>query len=135
MCGVPTHVGKMRVPDVRVRAMKDYVKPTSQKGLRTFLGMAGYYRRFVPDFTQWTGPLFGVLKRESPVKIEWEESMRDAFVYLTNALSCEHTLIMHREHDQLLVQTDASRVQWSITRNSYIQRRKTTRSLSSSVWW
>ena len=37
-------MGKVRVPEVRVRAMKDYVRPTSQKGLREFLGMAGYYR-------------------------------------------------------------------------------------------
>ena len=37
-------MGKVRVPEVRVRAMKDYVRPTSQKGLRKFLGMAGYYR-------------------------------------------------------------------------------------------
>ena len=34
--------------------------------------------------------------------------MSDAFVYLNNALSCEHTLTMPREYDQLLVQTDAS---------------------------
>ena len=34
--------------------------------------------------------------------------MSDAFVYLINALSCEHTLTMPREHDQLLVQADAS---------------------------
>ena len=88
--------------------MKDYVRPTSQKGLRAFLWMAGYYRRFVPDFSQWAGPLFGALKKGSPLKIEWGESMSDVFVYLTNALSCEHTLTMPREQDQLLVQTDAS---------------------------
>ena len=34
--------------------------------------------------------------------------MSNAFVYMTNALSCEHTLTMPREHDQLLVQADAS---------------------------
>ena len=84
--------------------------------------------------------------------LHYSESMSDAFVYLTNALSCEHTLTMPREHDQLLVQTDASmegigavlsvirdneesrRVQWPITPNSYLQRRKITRSLSLSVW-
>ena len=101
-------MGKVRVPEVRVRAMKDYVRPTSQKGLRAFLGTAGYYRQFVPDFSRWAGPLFGALKKGSPVKIEWGESMSDAFVYLTNALSCEHTLTMPREHNQLLVQADAS---------------------------
>ena len=99
-------MGKVRVPKARV--MKDYVRPTSQKGLRAFMGLAGYYWRFVPDFSRWAGPLFGALKKGSPVKIEWEESMSDAFVYLTNALSCKHTLTMPREHDQLLVQTGAS---------------------------
>ena len=34
--------------------------------------------------------------------------MSNAFVYLTNALSCEYTLTMPREHNQLLVQTNAS---------------------------
>ena len=34
--------------------------------------------------------------------------MSYAFVYLTNVLSCEHTLTMPREHDQLLVQADSS---------------------------
>ena len=92
-------MGKVRVPEVRVRAMKDYVRPTSQKGLRAFLGMDGYYRRFMPDFSRWAGPLFGVLKKGFPVKIEWGESRSVAFVYLTNALSCEHTLTMPREHD------------------------------------
>ena len=62
----------------------------------------------MPDFSRWAGPLFEALKKGSPLKIEWGESMSDAFVYLTNALSCEHTLTMPREHDQLLVQTDAS---------------------------
>ena len=82
-------MGKVRMPEVRVRVMKDYVRPTSQ-GLRAFLVTAGYYRRFVPDFSRWAGPLFGALKKGSPVKIVWGESMSDAFVYLTNALSCEH---------------------------------------------
>ena len=62
-------MGKVRVPEVRVRAMKDYVRPTSQNGLRAFLRTTGYYRRFVPDFSWWAGPLFGALKKGSPVKI------------------------------------------------------------------
>ena len=53
-------MGRVRVPEVRVRMMKDCVRPTSQKGLRAFLGTAGYYRRFMPDFSRWAALLFGV---------------------------------------------------------------------------
>ena len=143
-------MGKVRVPEVRVRAMKDYVRPTSQKGLRAFLGTDGYYRRFMPDFSRWAGTLFGVLKKGSPVKIEWGESRSVVFVYLTNALSCKHILTMPREHDQLLVQTDASMegigAVLSVIRDSeespvaYYSKqlspaeKKNTRSLSLSVW-
>ena len=63
-------MGRVRMPKVRVRMMKDYVKPTSHKEFRAFLGTDGYYRRFMPDFSRLAGPLFGALKKGSPVKIE-----------------------------------------------------------------
>ena len=46
------------VPEARVKALKDCIRPTNQKRMQEFLGTAGYYRKFIPDFSQWAGPLF-----------------------------------------------------------------------------
>ena len=55
--------GLVRVPDARVRALRDFARPRTQKDLRAFLGTAGYYQRFIPDFAGRAGPLFNALKK------------------------------------------------------------------------
>ena len=52
--------GLVSIPEAGVKALSDYHKPKKQKGLRAFLGTAGYYLRFIPDFARWAGPLFDV---------------------------------------------------------------------------
>ena len=53
-----------------MKALSDYHKPNKQKGLRAFLGTAGYYWRFIPDFARWAGPLFDALKKGPPCVFE-----------------------------------------------------------------
>ncbi|KAL7824273.1 hypothetical protein SRHO_G00342580 [Serrasalmus rhombeus] len=48
----------------KVSAIKNWPKPTSVKELRSFLGFAGYYRRFVRDFSKLAKPLNDLLKGE-----------------------------------------------------------------------
>ena len=43
--------GKVRIPEVRVKALKEFRKPVTKKELKSYLGMLGYYRRFVPGFS------------------------------------------------------------------------------------
>ena len=59
--------GLVSIPKAGVKALSDYRKPKNQKGLRAFLGTAGYYRRFIPDFARWAGPMFDTLKMGAPV--------------------------------------------------------------------
>ena len=58
------------IPEGRVKALSDYHKPKKQKRLRAYLGTAGYYRRFIPDFARWAGPLFDALKKGPPCVLE-----------------------------------------------------------------
>ena len=65
--------GMVGVPEARVKALKDYIRPTNQKGLQAFLGTAGYYRKFIPEFSQWAGPLFNARKKGAPCFLAWDK--------------------------------------------------------------
>ena len=60
-------------PDTRkVEAIRDFPTPKTAKQLKNFLGLAGYYRRFVPRFSKIADPLHKLLKKDS--KYDWGRS-------------------------------------------------------------
>ena len=50
----------------KIRAVADWQSPTNVKGVRSFLGLAGYYRRFVRPFGVFARPLLNLLKEGTP---------------------------------------------------------------------
>ena len=51
-------------PDMKkVKAIQEWKRPSTQKGLRSFLGLANYYRRFIRDFSKLARPLSDLLKK------------------------------------------------------------------------
>jgi hypothetical protein len=65
--------------------------------IRSFLGLAGYYRRFIPDFSRIAKPMTKRLKKE--VKFSWDQKCEDAF----------HTLRAHLTTAPVLAQPDVSK--------------------------
>eukprot|EP00253_Pinus_taeda_P013411 PITA_13411 len=61
--------------------------PTSQKqrDVRSFLGLDGYYQRFIEDFSKLASPLFGLLAKDS--KFVWSKSCQEALDTLTEKLT------------------------------------------------
>ena len=53
--------GMVDVPELQIKALKNYIRPTNQKELLAFVGTAGYYRKFIPVFSQWVGLLFSCM--------------------------------------------------------------------------
>ena len=68
----------------KVRVVHDFPTPTNLKQLRTFLGLANYYRRFIKGFAHIARPL-NVLTKKG-VKFSWTQSCDDAFDKLKRAL-------------------------------------------------
>ncbi|XP_019189637.1 PREDICTED: uncharacterized protein LOC109184061 [Ipomoea nil] len=56
----------IRVDPTKIRAVKEWPAPKAVPEVRSILGLAGYYRRFVPDFTKIAQPLTRLMKKEIP---------------------------------------------------------------------
>jgi len=61
----------------KVKDVVEWVTPTTVKEVRGFLGLAGYYRRFVPDFSKIAKPLTELTKKDEPYV--WTEEREEAF--------------------------------------------------------
>ena len=113
--------GRVSIPDMRVKALKDFKQPVTKKELKSYLGMLGYYRKFIPGFSSIAMPLTGATHLKSPNRLNWTKHMGDAFNTLRDAL-CSHTqLTIPSPEDSFTLSTDASGVGigavLSITRN------------------
>ncbi|XGW13384.1 hypothetical protein V3C99_000035, partial [Haemonchus contortus] len=71
-------------PD-KVSAIRDYPAPKGVKELRTFLGMASFYRKFCFGFSQQAGPLFNLTS--SKCKWSWEKEHEEAFARMKEMIS------------------------------------------------
>ena len=72
-------VGKdgIKMDQEKVKAILDWPAPSNVKGVRSFLGLANFYRRFIQDYTQVARPLNDLLKKD--VIFEWTEAQQNAF--------------------------------------------------------
>ena len=83
-------------------------QPKTKTQLRAFLGLAGYYRRFVPSYATVAAALTDLLRKCSPNKLEWSNAQELAFRQLKAALSSKPVLRLPDWNRQFIVRTDAS---------------------------
>ena len=92
----------------KVEAVTGWPIPKSVKQVRGFLGLAGYYRRFVRDFGKIAQPLTALLKSSGSFQWTWEAEQ--AFNKMKNALSTAPVLALPNFTEEFVVETDASGV-------------------------
>ncbi|XP_021305467.1 uncharacterized protein LOC110431096 [Sorghum bicolor] len=80
----------IQVDEEKVKAIKDWPTPTNVSQIRSFHGLAGFYRRFVKDFSTIAAPLNNLTKKDVPFK--WGDDQEQAFVELKRKL-CEAPLL------------------------------------------
>ena len=69
----------------KVQEVMDWKAPTSVHEVRSFLGLAGYYRRFIPDFSKIAKPMTRLLQKEE--KYKWTQECETAFHTLRTLLT------------------------------------------------
>ena len=112
----------VRMVEGKVAAVERWPTPTSQKEVEQFLGLAGYYRRFIEDFSKISSPLSelcGTLKkpvgpggaaRRAPPKKKfyWGVEQQEAFDALKRAVTSAPCLAIPDPAREFLVHTDSS---------------------------
>lgn len=89
----------------KIQCIQDWPKPTTVKGLRGFLGLAGYYRRFVKGFGSLAQPLTQMLKKEG---FNWTPESTQAFFNLKHAVTTSPVLALPDFTKPFTIETDAS---------------------------
>ncbi|KAL1140108.1 hypothetical protein AAG570_000040 [Ranatra chinensis] len=92
----------------KVQAVRDLPEPTNLKGLRSFLGMVNFYRRFIREFADKLEPMTKLLKKN--VKFHFNEKAKEVFNRCKNALSTVPILQFPDFGKKIILTTDASQV-------------------------
>ena len=100
--------GEMRPLDSKVEAVRQYAKPETKKQLRAFLGLCGYYRKFVQNFADIAAPLTDQTGKKYPNKIKWTSECEKSFSQLKLALCSKPVLQLPDFSKPFVVQVDAS---------------------------
>ena len=100
--------GLIRPQMDKVQAIKDCPQPQTKKDVRSFLGLAGWYRRFVPDFATRAAPLSDLTRKSGSSRVQWGADQEGAFNDLKGALCHDPVLQSPDFNKPFTVQTDAS---------------------------
>lgn len=90
----------------KIEAVKLFPTPRNAKNIKEFLGLAGYYRRFIHNFSKISKPLTTLLQNDK--KFEWTNEQEEAFNILKDKLCSEPVLQYPNFSEKFIVTTDAS---------------------------
>ncbi|KAG8493037.1 hypothetical protein CXB51_010357 [Gossypium anomalum] len=96
----------IRVDPSKISAIVDWKPPKNVTEVRSFLGLAGYYRRFVNGFSIIAAPITRLLRKD--VKFEWTEECQQSFEELKKLLIEAPVLVQPESGKEFVVYSDAS---------------------------
>ncbi|KAK1650304.1 hypothetical protein QYE76_068109 [Lolium multiflorum] len=101
-------LGGIAVDPAKIKTVEEWKAPTTQTEVRAFLGLAGYYRRFVEGFSSIARPMTRLLKTDK--KFEWTDKCEESFQKLKDRLTATPILIMPDITKPFDVYCDASKI-------------------------
>ena len=91
----------------KIEAVVNWKPPKNMSEVRSFLGLAGYYRKFVEVFSKIAAPLTKLTRKD--VKYDWVDACQQSFEELKGRLTSAPVLALPNERDGFVVYSDASR--------------------------
>ncbi|KAI3820705.1 hypothetical protein L1987_08253 [Smallanthus sonchifolius] len=96
----------IHVDPAKIEAIENWNAPKTPTEVRSFLGLAGYYRRFISNFSKLAVPLTALTHKGKPY--EWGPKQEEAFQTLKQKLCNAPILTLPDGNDDLVVYCDAS---------------------------
>jgi hypothetical protein len=96
----------LAVDPKKVAAILDWKAPKDVWGIKSFIGMAGYYRRFIEGFSKIAKPMTVLLAKK--VEFKWTSARQEAFEMLKQKLTTAPVLVLPDFHKPFSVYCDAS---------------------------
>ena len=90
----------------KVEAVTNWPRPKNPTEVRSFLGLAGYYRRFVKGFSIRASPLTKLLRKD--VKFVWDDKCQESFEMLKSLFTQALILPLPTEGKEYVIYSDAS---------------------------
>ena len=96
----------LEVDQAKIVVIKTLVSPTTVKGIRSFLGHARFYRRFIKDFSKISRPLCRMLEKDA--NFDFDKSCRSAFKEIKNRLVSAPIMSTPDWNNEFEIMCDAS---------------------------
>ena len=100
--------GKVSPAALKVKAVQDFVFPKTKRQVRQFLGLTGYYRRFIPKYSEHAYHLTEATRKLAPDRVKQTDALSCEFSYLKDRLCAMPMLTLPVPSDCFVLQTDAS---------------------------
>ncbi|GJY10096.1 putative reverse transcriptase domain-containing protein [Tanacetum coccineum] len=97
----------IHVDPAKIEAIKDWTSPKSPTEIRQFLGLAGYYRRFIEGFSKIAKPMTKLTQKK--VKFEWGDKQEAAFQLLKQKLCSAPILALPEGSEDFIAYCDTSK--------------------------
>ena len=104
--GVTLSEAGVSVCNDKLDAIEKMLPPRNVKGIKTFLGMSGFFRKFIKDYAKLAAPLTRLLKKNAA--FEWGHEQQKAWESLRHALSVAPTLVHPDVDKKFTLMTDSS---------------------------
>ena len=95
----------VRVDSQKIEAMVNWKPPKNVSKVKSFLGLAGYYRKFIEGFSRIEAPLTKMIRKD--VKYDWVDACQQSFEELKSRLTSAPILALPNGRDGFVVYSDA----------------------------
>ncbi|GJS81397.1 putative reverse transcriptase domain-containing protein [Tanacetum coccineum] len=96
----------IHVDPAKIESVKDWASPKSATEIRQFLGLAGYYRRFIEGFSKIAKPMTKLTQKK--IKFEWSDKAEAAFQLIKQKLCSAPILALPEGNEDFIAYCDAS---------------------------